>query len=424
MVAVIAALALAAGPANAGWGSPVRIAAPFTLDVLPPALGFSSSGAAAVVFGVQDHDAPATSSGYAVWRTAGGAISRARQVPNTMEALDAAFNGQTAEVLTGTSPTTQTCCQTVGVVQLTSGGSFRGGQTLVRNLVGQPVGELVGLGGRVLAAVASRGGVWVSQSGKGARFAAAHRLTGGDAVPEALSAVPLPKGGAVVAWTQTTPGSRFVGPGGIYLASGSQKQAPTRAHEPVRLSGGRLVDELVVTAATPATTLAWTEHSYDTHGNYVSDAAVMDLVKRRLVKRFALGGAVASGLTFASDTRGDQVLAWKTCNAGGACAVRASVRSPGRQFTAPVQVGAIDGTDAPVAAVSPHGVGLLAWISGGHVFAVSLARGATRFSASHEVSNTQYADALDLSFSSTGYALAVWSQGTLNPEVVGAVFRP
>jgi hypothetical protein len=376
------------------------------------------------VFGVRDFDAPAASTAYATWRTSAGRISKPWRVPNAQEVLDVSFDGETAELLTGDSEPGQSCCSNAGVVQLTSGGAFRRRQGLVAQLTGGTIGKLVALPGRMLAAIATARGVWVSQSGAGGRFAATHRLTAANASPEAMQAAALPKGGAIVAWTETRPSARLSGPGSIFVATGSQQKAPGGAHAPVNLSGGRTVNELGLAAASPATTLAWVESNFDRHGNYISDVAVMDLTRHGLVKRYDIPGTVASGLSFSSDAGGDQVLAWKTCTPAGACTLRAVVRAPGKRFSGPLPIAPIDADESPVAAVSPKGEALLGWIDAGHVLAAALPRAATRFSAMHVVSKTNYADNLALGFSRSGNAIATWSQGTLAPEIVGAFYNP
>jgi hypothetical protein len=276
----------------------------------------------------------------------------------------------------------------------------------------------------MVAAFATARGVWVAQSAKGGRFGPTRRLTAADASPESLRAAALPNSGAIVAWTETRPSARLSGPRSIFVASGSQQKAPAGPHAALTLSGGRTVDELALASASPATTLAWVESNFDRRGNYVSDVAVLDLTRDRIIRRYDVPGTVASGLSFGSDRRGDQVLAWKTCTPSGSCTVRAIVRAPGRRFTGPVRVGLIDGEESPVAAVSPSGDALLGWIDNGHVLAVELPPGATRFSPVHVVSHTNYADNLALSFSSSGDAIATWSQGTLAPEIVGAFYKP
>jgi hypothetical protein len=310
------------------------------------------------------------------------------------------------------------------VVRLGAGGAFRRGQTLVRSLSGEVIGRLVSISGGMLAAIATARGVWVAQSGTGGRFGATHRVTATQAIPETLQAAALPKGGSVVAWTETKPASHGAGPATLYAATGTQGSAPGHSHPAVRLTGGRRVEEIGLATAAGATTLAWTEGSFDRHGNYVSDVAVSDLTRKRTVTRFAIRGTVASGLSLAGDTRGDQLLSWRTCTFGSDCAVRAAVRSAGHGFGSPVRVDSIDASATPVAAFSAQGSGLLGWIHAGHVVAADLSRGAKHLSRLHTVSSTRFAADLTIGFGSRGSALAVWSQGTLAPEVVGATYRP
>ena len=73
---VLALVLLAAAPAEAGWTGPQRLAGPYSLDVLPAQLAFSSSGQAAIGFGVQNEDHPATSQAYEMTRAPSGRISQ------------------------------------------------------------------------------------------------------------------------------------------------------------------------------------------------------------------------------------------------------------------------------------------------------------------------------------------------------------
>ena len=74
-------------------------------------------------------------------------------------------------------------------------------------------------------------------------------------------------------------------------------------------------------------------------------------------------------------------------------------------------------------AFSSSGDALAGWIGSGHVLAAELRPRATRFLSAHVVSSTIYAANLSLTFGPAGAAIAAWSQGTLAPDVVGAVFR-
>jgi hypothetical protein len=403
----------------------VRLSSPFSLDVIAPSVALSASGAAAVGFGVEDADNPAHAIAYASWRSAGGQVSGPRPIPGGEAVLGVAFDGSSAVLLDAAGPSGQACCETVGVVR-TGGAAFSRGQTLLGNLTGDAIGQLVANSGRVLAAFATTRGLWVAQTDKGGRFGRTNRLPAGNSSPEALQAAALPKGGAIVAWTETRPATHGSGPSSIFTASGSQNSAPTRSRTAVTLSGGRRVDELGVSAGSTVTTLAWTEDSIDSRGRYSSDVAVMDLGRHPTVTRYAVGGTVASGLSLAGDANGDQILAWKTCDYGAVnptCAVRASLRTAGHGFGAPARIDAIDATESPIAAVSAQGTGMVGWIHAGHVVAAPWRSGSRSLGGRIVISHTTYAADLDLAFAPNGDGLAVWSQGTLAPDVVGAFYH-
>jgi hypothetical protein len=140
------------------------------------------------------------------------------------------------------------------------------------------------------------------------------------------------------------------------------------------------------------------------------------------VTSLQLAGVMASGLTFAADSHGDEVLGWKTCSWSGSCAVQASVRTAGKAFGRPARLGSIDAGEVPALAVGPGGQTLVSWITGGHVLAAYLSPHSTRFGKATTVSSTVYAADVAVAFRSSGQAIAVWSQNTLAPEIVGALF--
>jgi hypothetical protein len=132
---------------------------------------------------------------------------------------------------------------------------------------------------------------------------------------------------------------------------------------------------------------------------------------------------IASGLSFATDPSGAQVLAWKACDLAGSCRVEAAVKDAGGRFSAPISLGRIDPAATPAAAVSSKGVGLVGWISGGRVLAAARGHGARRFAPTRIVSGTTSAMDLTLGFGPSG-ALAGWSEGTFTETVMGALFKP
>jgi hypothetical protein len=409
-----------AGPARAGWSRPAWFASPVALDIIGPEAAVSPSKASAVAFSVQDEDDPANSSAFATWRSAGGRLSQSRQVPNAQVVLALAFRAGTLELLTGNSPAGQACCSEGDVTALSAGGRFDGGRRLVGQLAGATAGQLVPLGGGMLAAIATERGVWVSQAGRSGHFGNTRRLAGAGSSPQALQATSVANGG-VVAWTSGSGGSGG-GAARISVAIGSSRGVPRRARTAVRVPRRDGIDELGLAPAPNGATLAWVESWYDPRGNYHSELAAADLSSPRRTTTFAISGTIASGLTFAADARGDQVLAWKACTWMATCSVRAVLRPAGGRFAAPVRLGSIDASDGPAAAVAPSGEALIGWIDRGHVLASHLSARATRFSAVHTVSSTDYAANLTLAFAG-GEALAAWSQGTFAPTVVGAVYR-
>ncbi len=169
-------------------------------------------------------------------------------------------------------------------------------------------------------------------------------------------------------------------------------------------------------------TLAWIDSNYDPKGNYRSGVRAADLAQLKNVTAFQRSGVMASGLTFAADSRGDQVLAWKACSWSGSCSVEASVRTAGRAFGKAARLGYIDAGEVPSLAVAPGGQALVGWITGGHVLAAYLAAHSTRFGNAVMVSSTIYAADVTVAFRPNGSAVAVWSQNTLAPEIVGALF--
>ncbi len=408
--------------AEARWGRPFRIAAPFTLDVLAPQVAFGSSGAAAVGFAVQDADNPTNSIGYVVWRGAGGTLSRVRQVPSAQQVLALAFDGSAVALLTGSSRAGDPCCGAAAVVRMNRGGAFTGPRILVRALSGATAGQLVPIRHGLTAVVGTERGLWAAQASRGGRFGRTHRLTSEDARPEAIAAAAGASGGAMIAWAQRDRGNPV--PGTIYLASGTARSAPSRRRPVITVGAGRRIDEVALAGNTAGRgpSLAWIDSWYDRRGVYHSRVEIADLALPKQVRSFAVLGQIAAGLSFAQDPRGDQLLSWKTCTRAGACTVRAAVRRPGRSFDGPRRLGSIEAGQSPSAALSRNGEGLIAWVHQGHVLAAALAPHRTRFGGAHTVSGTNYAADLTLAFGPGRTALAVWSQGTLAPEVVGSVF--
>ncbi len=409
-----------AGPARAGWSRPVQLAPSVSLDILGPQLAFSPGGTAGIGFTVQDEDNPATSSPFAIWRSAGGKLAAPRQIPGAEEVLGLGWFGRSLQLLVGDSPVGETCCSTAGVVGLSSSGRFGAPKRLVSGLAGDTAGELVGLGHRMLAAVATERGVWIGQTGGGGRWST-HRLAGAGAQPQGLDATALPHGKTAVAWVGGS--TNAVGSRAVYVASGTSTSAPRRSHAAITVAATHGIDEMAIAPGPGGATAAWIESWYDRRGNYHSVVVTADLAHARRTTTFSVPGTIASALTFAADGRGDQVIAWKACTWSATCSLRAAVRSGGKAFGRPTRLGSIDATEAPTVAFSSGGDALAGWIAGGHVLAAELRPRTTRFLSAHVVSSTIYAANLALTFGPAGAAIAAWSQGTFAPDLVGAVFR-
>jgi hypothetical protein len=398
----------------------VRLAQPVSLDIAGPQLAFSAGGLAAIGFAVEDQDNPAGSTAFATVRSASGKLTAPHQIPASQQVLGLAWGGRTLQLLTGYSPAGQPCCSAAGVVGMPTGGRFGRERQLVSGLAGATVGQLVGLGRRMLAVVATERGVWISQSSSSGRWGPGRQLAGGGG-PEAVAATALPKGRTAVAWVGGS--SSAIGPRTVFTATGSSTRPPRRGHAAITVARNHAVDEMAIAPGPSGATVAWIESWYDTRGNYHSQAVAADLAHPRRTTSFPIAGTIASGLAFGGDARGDQVLAWKACTWSASCTTRAVVRSGGKAFGRPAQLGSIDAAEAPAVAVSSDGAALAGWIDRGHVLARALKPHVTRFSAAGVVSATNYAANLALTFGPSNAAIAAWSQGTFAPDVVGAVYR-
>jgi len=439
-----AALALAAAlwlgsaaPAPADtWSAPFRLAEPVSIDLLPAQIAFAPSGGAVIGFGEQDEDQPAAAQALIVSRPEHGRLAKPRPVPDAQAILDAGFDDGTLVLLTGTSEAGQACCSSASVIAY-AGGRFGRPQTVTGTLLaGATVGRLLVLPGHVkLAAIGTAAGVWVAQSGRAGGLTRPRRLTAASASAQTLAASALSGRRSVVAWTASTGRPGAPNPRAIELAYGSATRAPSRPRAAVVAARGHEVDELQLAGGT----LAWVESFYDGRGAYHSTVFAVDLSRAAGRPRpFAVSGQ-AAGLSLAADARGDALLAFKACGQPGVCTVYAAGRAAGGRFDAPLALGSIDASQAPAATVGASGEGLVGWIARGHVYAAdrppsarlsrtaggaSPRRGSSPFARARLVSAANYAADVTLAFSPSGGALAAWTQGTLNPSVMGAVYRP
>ncbi len=350
---------------------------PVSLDVIPPQATFSASGAAALGYGVQDIDNPGSSVAFAADGAAATRLGRPHQVSGAQRTLALAYNGSQLVLLVGASPHGLACCSSVDAVKASPGGGFGALRKVLDGLAGATVGRLVGLPGRLLGAIATERGVWVTQSGGDGHFGPARRLTGSDVLAEALDATTLAGNQSVVAWAAasgdleapgatTPPGARS-----IFIATGSVQHAPRASRAVIEVPADHWIDELALAANGSVPTVAWVESWYDATGDYHSQVEVADLGASVRPITVSSAAELASGIAFAADANGDQVLAWKSCTAAGTCVLNDALRGARGAFGAPQLLGGADASQVPAAAVGPGGQPLVTWIQQGHVLAAA-----------------------------------------------------
>jgi hypothetical protein len=419
---VAALLAAVASPALAGWSQPFDLSPPGTLDVVAPQLAVSASGAAEAAFGIEDVDTPGSAQAQAALRSAAGAVIAARPVPGAAQSLATAFAGGAAALLTGVAAPGETCCSAVQALRLSAGGTSGPAQTVLSGLTGQTLGQLLALpGDRLLAAIATEEGVWASAGGASGHFAPARRLAGPARSPQSLASAWLGGGATILAWA-SAPGSPGTAvPGSVTVAQGARFGAPRQTRTAVTLPAGHRVQEVGVAAQARSATIAWIDGWFDRRGDAHDQVNALDLVPH--ARPFALSGdgGQDSGLQFGGDPAGDQAVAWKSCTTGGACVVQIASHAPGRPFGQVRSMGSIDPGQLPSLAVGGHGQLLLAWERAGAPVAAVGSAGHV-LSAAHRLSSTTYAFDITAARNSGRTGVVAWSQGTLNPSVVGAAY--
>ncbi len=148
----------------------------------------------------------------------------------------------------------------------------------------------------------------------------------------------------------------------------------------------------------------------------------MDIAPHATARDLSPANRLASGLSFAGDASGDQAMAWQSCTAQAACQAQIAGRGAKRPFGAAGTLGAIDPSQQPAVAVGAHGKVVVGWVRGGHPVAATASAPGRRFGAPVTLSETTFALELTVGYGAGGAALATWTQGTLNPSVVGAAY--
>jgi hypothetical protein len=345
-------------------------------------------------------------------------------IPAASQILALAYDGSGLELVTGSTASGFDCCSSAQAVRFTSAGSLLRPQTLVGGLSGATLCRLVVLGdARMVAAIATEQGVWTVQSNRAGRFAGKTRLTRAGQAPESLSTTWLGGENSLVAWTAGSgpPGSS--NPRSIFYALGSKTGAQHVAHALLSVAAGQRIDELGVARRGSGATAAWVESWYDAHGGYHSQVREADFGSHPAAGSLSVASGRASGISFAANSAGAQGVAWETCAASGTCTVRVATRRPMGRFSLPVALGPIDATQTPSVAVGPGGQVVVGWVRNGNPVAAVGSAANGRFGPVQVLSSSAYALDLTVAFGPRREALAVWTQGTLNPSLVAAEYR-
>ena len=169
--------------------------------------------------------------------------------------------------------------------------------------------------------------------------------------------------------------------------------------------------------------MAWVESWYDRGGAFHSQVRAADVAAHPGVRNLSPSDPPASGLAFAADAAGDQGIAWKVCRQDGSCTAQVAMRGAKASFGASQLVRARSTRPRRRPWRSAHGARRSSvWVRGGHPVAATGAATGGRFGAARALSSTIFAYDLTVAFGSGREALAAWSQGTLNPSVVGAAY--
>jgi hypothetical protein len=375
----------------------------------------------AVGYSLLDVDAPAASQAFVSVRAPGGVVSAPQPIPDAQQVLGLTYDGSSLELLTGSSPPLLACCSAAAAVSLAPSGVFGRARTLVGGLAGATLGQILTLGdGRMVAVAATSRGVWANESTRANRFAATHILTGRGVSPRSLAAANVGRVGSALAWTA----SRFSDEDArsIFLATSSRVRATRRARLALTVPAGRGIDELGLAGSPTVPSAAWIESWQDRRGRHsVADAAELSAKPR--VQTLSAGGQMASGLSLAGNAAGVLAAAWESCRPNGACSVSAAVRGAHGEFGRAASLGPIDASQTPSVAVARDGEVLVGWVRGGRPMAADRSAHGRRFGSPSNLSSTVFAADLELTFGPAREAIASWTQGTLNPSVVGAAFQ-
>lgn len=416
--------------AQARWSRPFSIAAPLGSDLTPAQLGIApAGGAAAVGYGATLAGNPSSATARVVLLSARGRPVARRAVAGADQVLAAAYPSPPARplLLAGTAVAGFACCSAVEAVTMTPAGRVLRAPTIVSGLGGAVQARLVLLTRGVLAAVATADGVWVSAAPRGGVMPSARRLTGPSGAPPLLAATALPAGGSLVAWSSTVGGGRPPAAGEqIHVAGGTGGRAPRRSRVLVTVPPGASLDSLSVAPRGSGATVAWTESGYSASGARFSLVFTADLHGTAAAPAAVSSSAAsAAAASLVADRRGDQLLAWQSCDDYGGCGTEVAQRAPGGAWGSVRTLGAGNPGQPPVAAASADGPAVVAWVSpGGRVAAAATEGASGAVGPVTAVGSAGPAADVTLAAGVRGDALAVWTQGAFEPALVAARFTP
>ncbi len=410
----------AAKASHAVWSRPVRLSVPAVQDEVAPQLFVSPAGSVLAAAGWFKADVPSTG---AAWLAAVPPSGAPRVVPHARAVLGAGTFGGVLDLLAATVGHGRTCCGTIELLSLGPHG-FTTPRPLLADAGGRALGALIPAGHGVLAAFATPGGVWVAQAPPGGRFGPVHRLTRSTEAAQTLSAAPLSGGRTLLAWTA---GRQVVSsasaPASVMVAEGTPTRVPGPARTLLTLPAGHAIAELSLLGAPADPGVAWIEDWSTSTGTPVSAVITSSLADPAGQATFPSTG-IASGLTAAADPHGDEILAWKSCDAVPVCSVMAVSRRAGGSFGTPARLGTIDAASVPAVALAPRGAAEVGWIAGGRVLVARRSGSTGRFGAPVRLGGYGSAAGLALTATPDGHFVAAWDDGLPQETVLAATFTP
>ncbi len=405
---------------STGWTQPFRVAGPLQQDLQPPQVATLAPRSVVIGSGSADIDAPGSAQATVILRGQRGGFFPPHLLRGIQQVLALALGGEGFTLLSGSAEAGQPCCSAVTAISSTTPR-----RRLISGLDGLTQARLLRVGGRLLAAIATDRGVWVTQTAKRGGFGPVRRLSASTEYPQNLAVAPLSGNRSLVAWTAREDGITAPGPSTIFEAEGSPGGRPVRGRVALSVAPGHEIDELALVGAPGEPLLVWVESWFDSGGAFHSEVRAAAPGSRSEPMRLSTPGQLAASLTASSGGRGGELAGFSECDPGsGGCTAAAVVRLGAEGFGRVQRLGDVDGGQPMSSAVTGDGRAVLGWISGGHVLAAAAAtaRGG-RFGPVVQLSATNLASELALAPGPGPGAVAVWNQATFSQQVLAAFLR-